>query len=171
MDETALLALRASGWIAAIALLGAIAASPIARLVPRTAGRIGRVRRALGITAGSVAIGHALVALATYLEPGDRWASIASIAWLRSGALALAVLVPLLLTSFPGPTRILRVRAWKPLHRLAYPAILLVLHHLVLGPFAPRSWLVAMTVLVGLALAARLLPRRDRIVADPEVET
>lgn len=177
MDELALLALRASGWIPAIALLGAVAASPIARLVPRAAARIGRVRRWLGIAAASLAIVHAIAALAIYLPVGA-WDAIARIPWLRSGAVALAVLIPLLLTSFPALTQRLRVRAWKPLHRLAYVAILLVLHHLLLAPFAPRAWVLAMAGLVAVALSARLLPRRgdragrDRTVAEhPLAET
>jgi len=161
VDELALLALRASGWVPAIALVGAIAASPIARLAPRASARLGQVRRWLGIAAASLAIVHASAALVIYLPVGA-WDAITSTAWLRSGAVALALLVPLLITSFPAATRRLRVRAWKPLHRLAYVAIALVIHHLLLAPFAPRGWVLAMAGLVVIALAVRLVPRRGR---------
>jgi sulfoxide reductase heme-binding subunit YedZ len=78
---------------------------------------------------------------------------------LRAGLLALCVLVALLLSSFPSLVRLLGLRTWKELHRLAYVAALLVLQHVLLAPFAPRA-----TVLLLFALAAgvgllRWLPR------------
>jgi len=132
--------------------------------VPRAAARLGRVRRWLGIAAASLAIVHAIAALVVYL-PRGAWGAITSIVWLRSGAVALALLVPLLITSFPAATQRLRVRAWKPLHRLAYAAIVLVLHHLFLAPFAPRGWVLAMAGLVVILFAARLVPGRAPIAA------
>lgn len=173
VGESALFALRASGWLAALALLSALSCTPIARLVGRAgrgalALRVTRARRWLGIASAIAASGHAAVAIVSYLGVEDgptlsrACSAIASTAWLRSGALALAVLAPLLVTSFPRAVRALRVRLWKPLHRLAYVAAALALHHLVLAPFAPRWWVIALTIaLIGLALA-RFSPQRLR---------
>lgn len=169
VDAVAILVLRASGWSAAIGLALALACSPIARIATATiAARALRARRLFGIGAASIAIMHAILAALAYLPIDDLAASVARIAWLRSGALALALLLPLLATSFPPITRALRVppATWKPLHRLSYAALFLVLHHVALGPFAPRSWLVTFASLVTIIFAARVVARRrDRSVA------
>lgn len=163
MSEEALLALRASGWIAALALLGALAATPLGRLQVRALA----ARRPLGIAAALGALVHATVALGVYLR-GAWWEAIPSVAWLRSGALALALLVPLLVTSFPALVRRFGVRLWKPLHRLAYVTGALVVHHLLLAPFAPRAWALSFAAVLGILALARLVPRRrDRTVVDP----
>jgi sulfoxide reductase heme-binding subunit YedZ len=150
--------LRASGWAPAIVLALSLAVTPCAGLVRRVRGAAPRgaasVRRALGITAAALALGHAVVALKVYV-PRPWFAVIRGVPWLLSGALALAVLVALLVTSFPAPTRVLRVRAWKPLHRLAYVAAALVAHHLAVGPLAPRAWVIAWTVVLAVVLALR----------------
>lgn len=163
MSDEALLGLRATGWIAALALVSALAATPIGRLAPAAL----RARRGLGISAAIAAIAHFAVAIGAYL--GDGWAdAVLAVPWLRSGALALALLLPLLVTSFPPVVRRLGVRLWKPLHRLAYAAGALVVHHLLLAPFAPRAWAIALAiVLVALAIGrVRLQRRRDATVAD-----
>jgi len=158
VSDAALLTLRASGWLAALLLLAALAITPLARLAPARWPRRGQLvasRRVFGIVAASIALGHALIALAVYL-PSEPWQAFVEVTWLRSGALALALLVPLLLTSFPPIVRALRVAAWKPLHRLAYVAAALVVHHLLLAPFAPRAWVLALASAFGVALLARL---------------
>lgn len=163
--NTALGWLRASGWAPAIVLALSLSVTPIAGLVRRVRGTAPRgassLRRALGIIAASLALVHAVVALGVYV-PRPWFAVIAGVPWLLSGALALVVLVALLVTSFPGLTRALRVRAWKPLHRLAYVAALLVAHHLAVGPFAPRAWVVAWAGVVTFALALRVVLREPR---------
>jgi len=161
VSDAALLTLRASGWLAALLLLAALAITPLARLTPPLFSRRARLvasRRVFGIVAASIALAHALVALTVYL-PSAPWQAFVEVTWLRSGALALALLVPLLLTSFPPIVRALRVAAWKPLHRLAYVAAALVVHHLLLAPFAPRAWVLALACAFGFALLARLLRR------------
>ena len=164
--NTALGWLRASGWAPAIVLALSLAVTPCAGLIRRVRGTAPRgassLRRALGITAASLAIVHAIVAFGVYV-PRPWFAVIRGVPWLISGALALTVLVALLVTSFPAPTRALRVRAWKPLHRLTYVAALLVAHHLAVGPFAPRSWVVAWVAAVTFALALRAVSREPRV--------
>lgn len=161
MSELALLALRATGWTAAVAFAITLVITPLARVglprwLPRA--RLSASRRWFGIATAALALAHAATALVVYL-PRDAWSAITQITWLRSGALALALLVPLLLTSFPWIVRKTRVVLWKPLHRLAYVAAALVLHHLVLAPFAPRAWVLGLASVLTISLLARLRAR------------
>lgn len=159
-------ALRVTGWAAALALVAALAMTPLSLLVSAAAHRSGaaararRARRWLGITCALLALVHAALATSTYVGAARMWTALEGVAWLRSGALAAALLVPLLITSFPRASSALRVRAWKPLHRLAYPAAALVVHHVLFAPYAPRVWGVALAAtLVALAIG-RISPHR-----------
>jgi methionine sulfoxide reductase heme-binding subunit len=155
---------RASGWIAAGALGLALSMSPIARIVrfvsPRHAVDADAIplRRAFGIAAASFALVHAAVAIGGPLD--GAWDAIATAPFLRAGLLALLVLAALLVTSFPSLVRKLRVRAWKPLHRLAYAAAALVFLHLVLSPFAPRATVLVVFGALATVALGRFLPRR-----------
>ncbi|HEX4352698.1 MAG TPA: hypothetical protein VHZ95_07295 [Polyangiales bacterium] len=147
---------RALGWIALVALCGALAITPFARL--RAHRSWPAIRRALGIAAASGALAHA--AYAYFALPGIRPA-LWSAAQLRAGVAALLVLICLLATSFRP-----LLRAWKELHRLAYAACALAFLHVVLGPFAPLN---AVFALFGLTLALGVLrakaSARDATVA------
>ncbi|AKF03491.1 ferric reductase-like transmembrane domain-containing protein [Sandaracinus amylolyticus] len=148
--------LRTSGWAAALLLVATLAMTPLSRVLPRARS----ARRALGIASAIGACAHATIATRTYLDWRGLPSAIAGVAWLRSGALALALLLPLLITSFPIATRALRIRAWKPLHRLVYAVAALVLHHVLLAPFAPRAWGIALgAAFAGLAIL-RVTPHR-----------
>jgi DMSO/TMAO reductase YedYZ heme-binding membrane subunit len=68
------------------------------------------------------------------------------------------VLFVLAVTSFPAITRAARVRLWKHLHRLAYAAVLLALHHVLLSPFAPRAVVLAVFGAIAAFGMLRLLP-------------
>ena len=157
---------RISGWTAAASLLLSLSMTPLARLnsyvlvehIPRTLWPA--LRRALGITAASAALAHAAWVAFAYLDRS--WSAIVAHAYLRAGLISLCILLPLLLTSFPAITRKLRVRLWKPLHRLSYLAAAFLLQHLLLSPFASRRWIILVfsaTLLLGLC---RLLPLRGR---------
>lgn len=156
---------RGTGWVALVSLALAVSATPLARVADRLwpergVGReLPALRRAFGITAALLALVHTAIALGGWL--GGAWAAVLSWAYLRAGLVAVLVLVVLLVTSFPPLVQRLRVRLWKPLHRLAYVAVLLVFQHLVLSPFAPRALtLTTFSVIVGVA-ALRLLPARS----------
>jgi len=159
--------LAATGYSALGALFLAMSVSPFIRVVqfaalpwPRPAA-LAAFRRAFGITAASFALLHASLALSTYLW--DAWAVVVSRPFYRSGAIALLLLTALLLTSFPRVVSILRIGHWKALHRLAYAAVLLVLHHLLLSPFAPRMPILIAFGLLFATAGLRLLPaRRER---------
>lgn len=160
---------RASGWSAAGALLLALTMTPLARAGKRLApDRLPRallpaLRRAFGIAAACFALVHAATTTLGYLDRD--WRSIPDQPYLRAGLVALAILVPLLVTSFPRLTRGLGVRLWKPLHRLAYVAALLVLQHLLLSPFAPRQVVLGIFATAAALGLLRLLPARRRATA------
>lgn len=161
---------RATGAAAITLLLVALAASPIARLVPPVwAVPLRGARRRVGIASALVAAGHAVLALASYLSP-LALGPLLALPWLRHGAIALAILVALLLTSFPVLQRALRVRAWSALHRLAYVAGVFGALHAAGVPFGSvYVGLTALSLLAILLLArplALLLGRRPRPDAD-----
>jgi sulfoxide reductase heme-binding subunit YedZ len=156
---------RATGWCAAAALLCALFMTPLGRLFETSAAALGRTRRALGISAALLASLHAALSLDGPLE--DAWEATLTWPWLRAGLTALIILLVLLATSFPRLTRALRVRVWKPLHRLSYLAGALVVLHLFHAPFAPRRLVAAYAALLLLAIAARLLPRRRQKRSTP----
>lgn len=152
--------IRASAWCALIALSLSLAVSPIGRALERS-GRVSRkritaLRRALGITTAALASTHATLALTTYLR--EAWHHILAVSWLRSGFVALVILLALWATSYPALVRRAKIKLWKPLHRLAYVAFALALHHALLSPLAPRLWLVVVgAVVLGLGVI-RWLP-------------
>jgi sulfoxide reductase heme-binding subunit YedZ len=160
---------RSSGWAALGALLLALCATPTKRVLERWRGRslekpTKAFRRALGISAAALATLHGGVALSTYLR--GSLGPLVDYPWLRGGLLALAVLLALWLTSYPRVVRALRVKLWKPLHRLAFVAALLAFQHVMLSPMAPRGWALGV---FGAALAAgllRLLPQRSSTPAQ-----
>jgi sulfoxide reductase heme-binding subunit YedZ len=156
MSDAALLLLRASGWLPALLLALSLAMTPLGALPLRASwrARSARARRPLGIAAGFCAVVHAVVATRVYLQ-ADVISALREIAWLRSGALAFAVLVALLVTSSQRVVRALRLRLWKPLHRFAYVAAALVVHHLLLAPFAPKRAVLALAAVLGLGLLVR----------------
>jgi DMSO/TMAO reductase YedYZ heme-binding membrane subunit len=163
--ERELFVLRASGWCSLVLLLLALCASPVGRVARAWRGG-GRViaafvpafRRALGISAAALATLHGALALRGYLA--DSWAYLAELTWARAGLLAWAILAALWITSYPRAVAGMRVRAWKPLHRLAYAAAFFAFQHALLAPLAPSGWVLGV---FGAALAVgvlRFVPRR-----------
>ena len=154
---------RATGWCALGALLLALSMTPLRRLAERLdrrliASRLPALRRSFGITAACFALAHAGLGLSTYLW--GSWAVVTAKPFLRAGLLTLVVLTALLLTSFPRIVRALRIRLWKPLHRLAYVAALLAFQHLMLSPFAERRVVIGLYLLVVAINCLRFLGRR-----------
>ncbi len=162
--ERDLFLVRASGWCALAALSGALCASPIGRVIARVRGGaepyVSALRRALGITAAASATLHGALALSTYLR--DALDRVLELSWIRAGVLAWLVLAALWITSYPAAVRALRVRLWKPLHRLAYVAALFALQHTLLAPLAPRTWVLAVFGAVLAIGLLRLVPKRPR---------
>lgn len=155
--------IRGSGWCALLGLLSTLCVSPLAGLIGRfrpTKPRVAPLRRALGITSAALASLHAGVSLGTYL--GDAWWPVLEVAWLRAGLCGVVILAALWLTSFPRAVRVMRVRLWKPLHRLAYGAAAFAFLHTMLSPFAPRSWILGVFLVTGTLALTRLWPSKTK---------
>ncbi len=156
---------RVTGYAALGALAASLLATPAARMLERLRGTapppskstVSAYRRALGTSAAWLSLAHGACMLATYLG-GEYLALVRP--YLRAGAVATVLLALLLLTSYPSVVRALHVRLWKELHRLAYPAALLVVQHLLLSPFAPKRAVFIGAALFALLWSTRFLPVR-----------
>lgn len=162
--ERALFLVRGSGWCAIVLLLLALIATPIGRVLRRFGRgdepKVAAFRRALGISSAVLATVHGALALTSYLESSIGHAL--ELIWIRAGLLSWSILVVLFVTSFPPLVRAMRVRAWKPLHRLAYVAAFFALQHAIMSPLAPRGWvLLVFAIAIGVGLL-RALPVRRR---------
>jgi sulfoxide reductase heme-binding subunit YedZ len=156
--------LSTTGYGALGALVLSLAVTPLSRLAaflgrplpgaPATAGR-----RVLGITAAVLAAVHGLLAMATYLQ--WQWSTVWQWPYLRAGAVAVGILLLLLVTSFPRWVALLRLRLWKPLHRLAYVAAFLAFQHLLLAPFAGERLVLGLAGGVLVVELFRFLPPRS----------
>jgi sulfoxide reductase heme-binding subunit YedZ len=142
---------RALGWLASGCLVGALAVTPLQRVLRSPL--LPALRRSLGLAAASCGAIHATAAL--FGLPGLA-ASVLSLPWLRAGLAAFLLLVLLFITSFAAPLRRLRLQHWKELHRLIYPAALCVAVHALLGPFGTPAFELALAACVVLLLALRI---------------
>ena len=139
---------RGTGWTAVGALMISLSATPTGRLLGRLRPRsriwpwVATFRRAFGISAAGLALLHSVTVLCGYLQWD--WAAVLSFSYMRVGLVALVILCMMLASSFSPVVRRLRVRVWKPLHRLGYLVALLVFDHLLLSPFAPRAVTLAL---------------------------
>jgi methionine sulfoxide reductase heme-binding subunit len=151
---------EASGWLAGSLLTLALCVTPVLRVLART-GRsrpvwLTPLRRSLGLAAASCALAHAAFAWAVL--PGIS-GMVFTVPWLRAGVLSLGILLALFATSFEGILRRLRLQHWKELHRLVYPAAIVVTLHVVLGPYgSTRIELIFFSVLVLLVTLRFLSP-------------
>ncbi|MGL4512462.1 MAG: ferric reductase-like transmembrane domain-containing protein [Lacipirellulaceae bacterium] len=148
-------ALRTTGLVALVCLCLSLCVTPLRRLTGYN--ELVAMRRPLGLLGFYYACAH----LAIYVI-GDRelnlastLAEISSRRFLQIGFVAVALMVPLALTSTDGMIRRLGAKRWKLLHRLAYVvAALGVLHYFLLVKSDVRQPLVFAGVVATL-LAAR----------------
>lgn len=155
---------RATGWAAVTALMLALVATPASRLlrfatsrhVPTA--RITTLRRSFGVASAWLAAIHGAWTFFVYLDAS--WSAVSYWPYLRAGVAALAILLALLATSYPRIVRGLRIRLWKPLHRLAYVAAILVFQHLLLAPLAPKRLVFGLFAALAAVQLMRFLPRR-----------
>jgi methionine sulfoxide reductase heme-binding subunit len=144
-----------SGEWAARFLVAALMVTPLLRLVPALGG-LRRHRRAIGLAA----FGTSVVHLGFYLGAmGALDLVLAEITapGIWTGWVALFLMVPLALTSNDAAMRRLG-RGWQRLQRLAYPATILTLAHMVLVHDGLREALMLGVPLLLLQLT-RFLPR------------
>ena len=140
----------ATGDISAKLLIATMAVTPLSLMFP---GRswvrwLLRRRRYLGVAA----FGYAALHTAVYLVRKGVFGDVLSEALepgLLTGWIALAIFVPLALTSNDAAVRRLR-RLWKSLHRWVYAAALLVFTHWVITAYDPTIGLVHLAVLAAL---------------------
>lgn len=115
------------GKVALWFLAGGLAVTPLRRWAGLS---LLRQRRAVGLLAFIYAVLHLLAWMV--LDMGLLWAQAAADVvkrpYLLIGMLALALLLPLALTSNDASVRRLG-RSWRRLHRLVYPAALLAVVH------------------------------------------
>lgn len=161
-----------SGEWAARLIIVALMLAPLAMLLPRARaiGWLVRRRRAFGVAAFLYALLH----LAFYAAEMETLANILAELWalgIWTGWAALLLMLPLALTSNDASMRALK-RGWKKLHRLAYPAALLILIHWIvvhnalieaLVIFAPlallETWRLARLLGPGRSVHSPALPK------------
>ena len=76
-----------------------------------------------------------------------------------TGWIALALFLPLAITSNDVSMRALK-RAWKRLHRLVYPAAILVFVHWALTAFDPMTAYIHLGILAAIEIVRIILQRR-----------
>jgi len=157
---------RVTGYTAVGFLLATLILRPIARLLQRfpisiEPERETRFVRHLGFACAAFAVAHGVFSLATYFD--WKWQALYELTFLRSGAVALAIVVVLALVSFRPAMRLIGARVRKATYRMSLVAALLVLHHVLLAPFAPQ-WLTL--VLFGGAFLVVLVDGVARTVGS-----
>ncbi|MBT6488616.1 MAG: hypothetical protein HOK97_02565 [Deltaproteobacteria bacterium] len=150
-----------TGTLALGLFCAALLCTPIRNLLQRLGYDIGSVhkeRRLLGLSATAAAFGHA--ALVYQIHIGD--APLTGVwfqPYAQAGTAALIILATLALTSFTKPTRLLKIRHWKTLHRLVHIIFFLLLLHVLLGPHAGPSYTLALfAVVASISWIGRLNP-------------
>ncbi len=149
----------ASGKIAMILLMLSLTCTPI-NIVTGLKG-VMRLRKPLGLYAFGYALLHLLifVILDFGLDAGMIVREISQKWYLLVGLAAFLLLLPLAITSTKGWQRRLG-KAWKRLHWLVYPAMLLVIWHYALVQKADISEPLIYAAIVILLFAVRLPPVR-----------
>ncbi len=155
-------AVKDSGDWAAWLLMATLAVTPLRLLVgtrPFTRWLLLR-RRDLGVASFAYASGHTAI----YLFDKGAVSIILEQAGgldLLTGWLALALFVPLAITSNDASVRTLK-RAWKRLHRLVYPAAALVFVHWALTAFDPATAYAHIAILAAIEGARIAMQWRKR---------
>lgn len=157
-------AVKDSGDWAAWLLLATLAVTPLRLMLgtgPLTRWLLRR-RRDLGVASFAYAAGHTAI----YLAEKPSLAIIigeAAGAELLTGWLALALFLPLAATSNDASLRAMG-RAWKRLHRLVYPAAVLVFVHWALTAFDPFTAYLHIAILAAIEGTRIALQYRQRVV-------
>lgn len=120
-----------------------------------------KFRRAIGLVAFFYILAHLLVWLILDVQIlGQIWKDILKRPYITIGMAGFLLLVPLALTSSDWSIRKLGGAAWRRLHKLVYPAVLLGgLHYLMLVKGWQLQPIIYLCVVVAL-LALRLRPRK-----------
>ena len=119
-----------------------------------------RHRRDLGVASFAYAAGHTVAYL---WRKGSAELVLAEAAdpYLIAGWAALALFMPLAITSNDASMRALK-RGWKRLHRLVYPAAVLVFLHWIWSAFDPATAWIHAGILAAIEAARIVLQWRAR---------
>jgi sulfoxide reductase heme-binding subunit YedZ len=152
-----------SGDWAAWLLMVTLAVTPVRLLFRhhRWAQWLMRRRRDIGVASFAYAAGHTMIYLFRKASP-DIVLSELLTPYILVGWLALALFVPLAVTSNDMSTRILK-RSWKRLHRLVYPAAILTFLHWALSAFDPATAYIHIAILAAVELVRVGLQRRQSV--------
>ncbi|WP_237489016.1 ferric reductase-like transmembrane domain-containing protein [Tsuneonella aeria] len=136
-----------SGDWAAWLLLATLAVTPVRLAFRKSSIAVWAIRRRrdLGVASALYAAGHTLIYL---VDKGaaELVLTEAAGADMLTGWLALALFIPLAATSNDVSVRALK-RGWKRLHRLVYPAAILVFAHWALAAFDPTVAYIHIAIL------------------------
>ncbi|GAB6052232.1 sulfoxide reductase heme-binding subunit YedZ [Magnetospira thiophila] len=132
-------------------LLLTLAVTPLRQISGR--GEVGRFRRMLGLYAFFYATLHvtSYVVLDQFFDWAAIWADLLKRTYITIGMGALLLLLPLAVTSTKGMIQRLGGARWRKLHRLVYPAaILVVVHFYMMVRARETEVLIHGAVLAGL---------------------
>jgi methionine sulfoxide reductase heme-binding subunit len=152
-------AVSQSGEWSAQLLILTLAVTPLRRMLGATVLTqfLTRRRRAVGVATFCYAALHTVIYV---VQKADmvRMVSEARELWLAVGWVALLLFAALAATSNDAAVRALR-RNWKRLHRMVYPAALLVFVHWILSAFDPSTAYLHLAVLLAIE-TVKFVPRR-----------
>ena len=152
-----------SGDWAAWLLMATLAVTPIRLLWRKSPVAIWlmRRRRDLGVASFAYAAAHTIIyvwnkaALQPVLEEAGNPDML-------TGWLALALFVPLAVTSNDASVRALK-RSWKKLHRLVYPAAVLMFVHWALASFDPTTAYIHIGIMAAIEIVRIAVQWRQRV--------
>ena len=149
-----------SGKWAAWLLMATLAVTPLRLMFKgyRWTAWLMRRRRDLGVASFAYAAGHTIIYLLRKAVPDIVLAELAT-PYILAGWIAFALFVPLAVTSNDISVRRLK-RSWKTLHRLVYPAAILVFVHWVLSAFDPTTAWIHVGILAAIEIVRVALQRR-----------
>ena len=152
---------RAYGDAALKLLVAGLAITPLRRLAGIS---LLRFRRAIGVTCFFFALAHVLVwAVLDLRSVAALWQDVMRRPYVTVGMMAFLMLAPLAATSSNAAIRAMGAMAWRQLHRLVYPAAILVSLHVL---WIAKGFAIEPLVYTGLiaALLALRLPPVDRLL-------
>ncbi len=152
-----------SGDWAAWLLMVTLAVTPVRLLFRKAFWAIWllRRRRDLGVASFAYAAGHTAIylwhkgALLPVLEEAGN-------SDMLTGWLALALFIPLAITSNDKAVRAMK-RSWKKLHRLVYPAAVLMFVHWVLASFDPTTAWIHIGIMAAIEIVRIAIQQRQRV--------
>ena len=124
-----------------------------------------KFRRAIGLIAFYYVSCHLLVWLVLDVQlPSQIWADIVKRPYITVGMAAFVLLTPLAVTSNNLSLRRMGPVAWRRLHKLVYPAVILgAVHYVMLGKGFQIEPLIYLAIILGLLLARLPKPSRRRV--------